>query len=113
MAIATGTVLLAAAAAMAGAGATVYAAETAKKGQKQALRQQEKAQNEATRMAASEREMAGMERRRMEGKTPDVAALLTGEQGAQGRGAASTLLTGNTRIGDQMDRIGKNTLLGE
>jgi hypothetical protein len=54
-----------------------------------------------------------MESRRMNQKTPDVAALLTGEQGAQGRGAASTLLTGNTRIGDQMDRIGKNTLLGE
>jgi hypothetical protein len=95
------------------AAATTYAAETAKKGQKQALRQQEKAQTEATRMATAEREMAGAERRRMEGKTPDVAALLTGEQGAQGRGAASTLLTGNTRIGDQMDRIGKNNLLGE
>lgn len=101
------------AALLAQAGASVYSAEQGKKSQRKALRAQNAAQDEAMRMAGSEREQASMERKRMEGKTPDVAALLTGEQGAQGRGAASSLLTGNTRIGDQMDRIGKNKLLGE
>jgi hypothetical protein len=109
---AASTIILAGAA-LAAAGATTYQAETARKGQKKAFRAQQAGEAEGMRMAMSEREQADMESRRMNQKTPDVAALLTGEQGAQGRGAASTLLTGNTRIGDQMDRIGKNTLLGE
>ena len=112
MAVATGTALLIGAT-LASAAATAYGAETARKGQKKAFRAQQAGEAEGLRMAMNEREQADMESRRMNQKTPDVAALLTGEQGAQGRGAASTLLTGNTRIGDQMDRIGKNTLLGE
>jgi hypothetical protein len=102
------------AALLAQAGATVYSAEQGKRSQRKALRAQNAAQDEATRMAVSEREQVSMGTQahgRQDARCP--AALLTGEQGAQGRGAASSLLTGNTRIGDQMDRIGKNKLLGE
>jgi len=111
--MAAASTIIIAGAALAAAGASAYQAETARKGQKKAFRAQQAGEAEGLRMAGAEREQAAMESRRMNQKTPDVAALLTGEQGAQGRGAASTLLTGNTRIGDQMDRIGKNTLLGE
>jgi hypothetical protein len=111
--MAAASTIIIAGAALAAAGASAYQAETGRQGQKKAFRSQQAGEAEGMRMAMSEREQADMESRRMNKKTPDVAALLTGEQGAQGRGAASTLLTGNTRIGDQMDRIGKNTLLGE
>lgn len=111
MAIATGTALLIGAS-LAGAAATAYGAETSRQGQKKALRFQETQQKAAEAMGLRERETAAMERKRMEGKVPDVAALLTGEQGAQGRGAASSLLTGQSGAAQQTS-IGKNRLLGE
>jgi hypothetical protein len=94
------------------ASATAYGAETARQGQKKAMRFQETQQKAAEAMGLRERENAAMERKRMEGKVPDVAALLTGEQGAQGRGAASSMLTGQSGAAQQTS-IGKNRLLGE
>lgn len=102
----------AAMAAAAGAGATAYGAETARQGQKKAMRFQETQQKAAEAMGLRERETAAMERKRMEGKVPDVAALLTGEQGAQGRGAASSLLTGQSGVAQQTS-IGTKRLLGD
>ena len=114
MPVATSTALLiGAAAALAGAGATVYSAETAKKGQQKALKFQKEQQAAAEAMGIKERDIAAQERKRMEGKVPDVAALLTGEQGAQGRGAASGLMTGNSNVQQQMNDIGKKTLMGQ
>lgn len=109
----TGVGIAIAAGALLSAGATTYAAETAKQGQKKALKFQKEQQAAAEAMGIREKETAAMERKRMEGKVPDVAALLSGEQGAQGRGAASGLMTGNSNVQQQMNNIGQNRLLGQ
>lgn len=111
MGIEIGTALLIAGAlGAAGSGAQAYQADQSRRLQKKALGQQKQAQAQAEGMALRESELAAMERKKQQAQTPDVSALLTGEQGAMGRGAASTLLGQGSPASAN---IGQKRLLGE
>lgn len=114
MGIEIGTALLVAGAlGAAGSGVQAYQADQARQQQKKGLNFQKQAQAQAEGMAMRESELAAMERKKQQAQTPDVASLLTGEQGAMGRGAASTLLGQGSGAAADNSRIGKNRLLGE
>lgn len=100
-------------AALGGATASVVQGQQARQQAKKGLNFQKQAQAQAEGMAMRESELAAMERKKQQAQTPDVASLLTGEQGAMGRGAASTLLGQGSGAAADNSRIGKNRLLGE
>ena len=114
MPVATSTaILIGAGVAALGSGAQAYQANQARQQQKKGLNFQKQAQAQAEGMAMRESELAAMERKKQQAQTPDVASLLTGEQGAMGRGASSTLLGQGSGATSDNSRIGKNRLLGE
>lgn len=100
------TAILAAAAASAvGAGVSIY------QGQQQASAQRA-AQQQAKDAAAKQADQADQANNRANAKSPDVAAMLTGNQNAATAGASGTMLTGTAGVNPTTLQLGKNTLLG-
>ena len=93
------------AAAVLGAGASVY------EGQQQASAQKDAAQQAKT-AAEATADATDQANNKANAKTPDVAAMLSANQQAATEGASSTMLTGAGGISPSTLQIGKNTLLG-
>jgi hypothetical protein len=75
----------------------------AEKAQEGALKAQEDAQKRAEANAIRQERISGMEKRRANQKTPDVASLMNAARRPASQGAASTMLT---------QTYGNNTTLG-
>lgn len=107
-ALSTIALVAGAAAAVGGAGYSVYAGEQAKAGQKRALGEQRTAQQQAAAKAAKAQRDAEMATNKANKKAPDVSAILAS---AQARPAAPTMLSGGVDKADL--KLGRTTLLGE
>jgi hypothetical protein len=94
-----------AAAAVAGTAYSVY------NGQQQASAQRGAAQ-QAKDAATKQADSADQANNRANAKTPDIAAMLTANQGAAKGGASGTMLTGTAGVDPAQLQLGKNTLLG-
>jgi len=105
MGIETALIGLAAASAV-GAGASLYT------GMKQAGAQKDAA-NQAKDAATKQADAADQANNRANAKTPDIAAMLTGNQSAAAGGGAGTMLTGSAGIDPTTLQLGKSTLLGQ
>ena len=80
------------------------------KPQRDAVKEQKKAQTEATRMAREQADKADQAFNKANGKAPNIAALFAANKGAAAVG--STMLTGPTGVDPNSLRLGRNTLLG-
>lgn len=89
-----------------GAGASVYSARKAAKGQKKAMKQAEK--DAADTKAANERAINQANQ-----KTPDLASIFGMNKGLTGGGIGSTMLTGPGGVAAGSLSLGRNTLLGQ
>lgn len=95
-----------AAASVAGAGATIYNGIQQGNAQKSAAQQAQKA-------AATQADQADQANNRANAKTPDIAAMLSANQGAAKGGASGTMLTGTQGVDPTQLQLGKSTLLGQ
>ncbi|KAI3598729.1 hypothetical protein D8I24_5675 [Cupriavidus necator H850] len=102
--ISLGLIAVAASSAV-GAGASII------QGQQQASAQKNAAQ-QAKEASAKQADAADQANNRANAKTPDIAAMLTGNQNAAASGGASTMLTGPTGVSQDQLQLGRNTLLG-
>ncbi len=78
--------------------------------------QQASAQRDATQKAqdaaAKQADQADQANNRANAKTPDIAAMLSANQGAAKAGASGTMLTGSQGVDPTQLQLGKSTLLG-
>lgn len=107
----TGAAAVGAAAGLGSLGYGIAAGESGKKAQRQALGEQQRAQQEQAARAAiqqrrSEQAIAGAQRRE-----PNVQAIMAGAQEAA-TGPTSTMLTGPMGVSPQDLNLGRSTLLG-
>ena len=110
-AAATGAAVAGAAAGLGTLGYGIAAGESGKKAQRQALKEQQRAQAEQAARAAiqqrrSEQAMAGAARRE-----PNVQGIMAAAQETAG-GPTSTMLTGPMGVNPQDLNLGRSTLLG-
>lgn len=95
-----------------GTGYSIYSGERAASQQKQALRKQAGAQEQARMEARSQQRQSDEAMGRAQRKTPDTGGILAAaSQAAQG-GPSSTMLTGPMGVDPNALSLGKNTLLG-
>lgn len=95
-----------------GTGYSIYSGERAAGQQRQALKKQAGAQEQARMEARSQQRQSDEAMGRANRKTPDTGGILSAaSQAAQG-GPASTMLTGPTGVDPNALSLGKNTLLG-
>lgn len=104
MAVATSTII--AAAAVAGAAASVY------QGQQQA-KAQRSAADQAAQASAQQAAQAEQQFNRQNQKRPNVAGMTATNQQAAMGGAGGTMLTGPTGVDPTALTLGRNTLLGQ
>lgn len=97
--------IVAAVAAVAAVGATVYSGE-------QSAAAQERAQKEARVNAQKQADAADQAQNRANQKKPDTSAILSAAQQSGKSGASGTLLTGPQGVDPSALNLGKNTLLG-
>jgi len=95
-----------------GTGYSIYSGERAAGQQKQALRKQAGAQEQARMEARSQQRQSDEAMGRASRKTPDTGGIMAAaSQAAQG-GPSSTMLTGPMGVDPNALSLGKNTLLG-
>ena len=104
--------IVAATAAVAGTGYSVYAGEQQKAAQADALAKQEQAQKEATDRAKGQQQQAEQANNAARAKSPDVSGVLGAAAEAAKGGPAGTMLTGPQGVNPADLTLGKNTLLG-
>jgi len=90
----------------AGAGASII------QGQKQAGAQKA-ANQQAKEASAKQADAADQANNRANAKTPDIAAMLSANQGAAKGGASGTMLTGPQGLDPTQLQLGRSTLLGQ
>lgn len=91
---------------------SIYSGERAAGQQKEALKKQAGAQEEARMAARSQARQSDEAMGRANRKTPDTGGIMAAaSQAAQG-GPGSTMLTGPTGVDPNALSLGKNTLLG-
>lgn len=93
------------AAALLGAGASVYSANKASKSAKAANQQNE-------RLAASQAQASETQFNKANQKAPDIAAMMSRNQDAMKGGIGTTFLTGAQGVAPSALTLGKSTLLG-
>lgn len=93
-------------------GLQISQGQEAAKQQKRALQSQEKAQDEAKAAAIRQARENDMQLNKANQKSPDISALLLGEQ-ARKSGPSSTLLTGSSGVDPSSLRLGRVSLLGD
>lgn len=109
---ATTIAAIAAGAAAVGTAYSIYSGERASGKQKQAMKKQAGAQEEARMEARSQQRQSDEAMGRSTRKTPDIAGIMSeAGQAAQG-GPSATMLTGPTGVDPNALSLGKNTLLG-
>ncbi len=98
--------------AAAGAGYTIASGEDAKKKQKEGLRKQEAAQQEAVRAAQNQQRKSEMAINQANRRAPDVNSIMQAANSASKGGPSGTMLTGPTGVDPNALSLGKSTLLG-
>ncbi|HEX7386252.1 MAG TPA: hypothetical protein VF285_03115 [Castellaniella sp.] len=109
----SGAATIAAVAAVASVGATIYNGMEQKKSAGRAADQAEKAANQQAAAADKQAQQAEEGVNRANQKKPDVMGILSAAQQAGKAGAAGTMLTGPQGIDPSALQLGKNTLLGQ
>jgi hypothetical protein len=79
---------------------------------KAAAEAQQTAAQQAVKLSQLQADLAYSANQRQQSKTPDVGAMLSGNQQSAKGGASSTMLTGPSGIDPTTLNLGKNTLLG-
>ena len=80
--------------------------------QRDALKAQQRAQDEATRQARLQAQQAERDFNRVNQKRPNVAAMMGANAAAASGGVGSTMLTGPQGVDTSTMRLGRTTLLG-
>jgi len=104
--------VVAAVAAVASVGYSIYAGNKQHKQQQKQLKLQEEANVEAKETAKKEADRADVEMNRANRKKADVAAIQSKEDQSALSGPAGTMLTGNQGVDPDKLKLGGNTLLG-
>ncbi|NDG61870.1 MAG: hypothetical protein EBY29_00155 [Planctomycetes bacterium] len=76
------------------------------------MRQQKKAQDQATRAAASQQRQSEMSINAANRRSPDVSSIMAGASKAASGGAAGTMLTGPAGVDPNSLALGRSSLLG-
>lgn len=80
--------------------------------QRDALKAQQRSQDEAARLAREQALKAERDFNRVNQKKPDLAAMLAGNASSASGGAGSTMLTGPSGVDTSSLRLGRASLLG-
>lgn len=100
-------------AALVSAGYGIYAGEKGAAAARKGRAQQAQAQDLAQAQALSQQRADAAAQAEAGKKTPDLAAILAGEQKTKFGAAGSTLLSGPGGVDARSLKLGRNTLLGE
>lgn len=109
-AAATGAAAIGAGAAAAGVGVSAASAIQGQAAQKDAARQQKKAQDQATRAAVSQQRQSEMTINAANRRSPDVSSIMAGASKASG--VSGTMLTGPAGVDPNSLALGRSSLLG-
>ena len=104
--------IVAATAAVAGTGYSVYQGEQQKSAQEDALKQQQKAQSEAAERSKGQLQQSQQAQNAANQKSPDVSGIMEAAGKAAQGGPSGTMLTGPSGVSQADLTLGKNTLLG-
>ena len=91
----------------------IYQGEKAGKEQRAAIKEQKRAQGEATARAERQQRLSEEAVNRANRKAPDVNAIMQAAQEAGSRGMGSTMLTGTRGVDPASLLLARSTLLGE
>ena len=105
-----GAAAVGAGAAAAGVGISAAAAIQGQAAQQDAMRQQKKAQDQATRAAASQQRQSEMTINAANRRSPDVSSIMAGASKASG--VSGTMLTGPAGVDPNSLALGRSSLLG-
>ena len=103
---------IAAAAAVVGTGYSIYNGEQQRSAQADANNKAQEAAKQQKANADKTQQMQEQQINKANAKTPDIGALLSGNQQAAKGGASGTMLTGPQGVDPSALNLGKNTLLG-
>ena len=107
-----GAAAVGAGAAAAGVGISAAAAMQGQAAQQDAMRQQKKAQAQATRAAVSQQRQSEMAINAANRRSPDVSSIMVGASKAAGGGVSGTMLTGPAGVDPNSLALGRSSLLG-
>ncbi len=109
-AAATGAAAIGAGAAAAGVGVSAASAISGQQAQEDAMRQQKRAQQQATRAAVSQQRQSEMAINAANRRSPDVSSIMAGASKASG--VSGTMLTGPAGVDPNSLALGRSSLLG-
>lgn len=94
-------------------GTSIYQGQEQRMAQKRSLKEQRKAQAEATTMQQRQQRQSEEAMARANMQEPDIEERMRAAQEASQQGAASTMLTGAGGVQQPSSMLGRSTLLGE